>query len=106
MKLAQFLLKICNNTLPLSFQPLLNKIELVRSHQTRNLTQLKYFSLRVSKTALQEQLQLLGAKLWNEIDEDCNVCMKYRLVIKSLIRMFNYQKFDSSKKCFKEKIIS
>ena len=79
--------KICNNKLPLSFQQRFNKIELVRSHQTRKLTKLNYLLPRVSKTAGQKKLEFRGAKLWNEIDEN-----------------IKYKTFNSFKKCFKEKI--
>ena len=37
LELAKFMLKICNNKLPLLFQQRCNKIELVHSYQTENL---------------------------------------------------------------------
>ena len=56
LKLAKCMHKICNNKLPLVFQQRFNKTELVHSHQTRKLTKLKYFLLRVSKTAGQKKI--------------------------------------------------
>ena len=56
LELAKFMHKICNNNLPLLFQQRFNKIELAHSHQTRKLTNLKYFLSRVSNTSGRKKL--------------------------------------------------
>ena len=55
LELAKFMHKICNNKLPLSFQKLFTKIELVHSHLTRKHTKFNCYLPRASKTAGQKK---------------------------------------------------
>jgi len=80
--------QLYNNKLPKVFTNKLTKLENIHSYETRRPNKLNYFLQRLNKTAGQNKLNFLGAKLWNEINEK-----------------LRYKHFNSFKKLYKEILI-